>query len=65
MEKTLEPQELFYTVKEVAKILKTTPKTVRSYITLNQLYAHRLPNNGGYRVHLEELNRFIDGLRLG
>jgi excisionase family DNA binding protein len=65
MQKRENPQELFYTVKEVAKILKTTAKTVRSYITLNQLYAHRLPNNGGYRIHRDELNRFLDGLRIG
>ena len=65
MDNSKKAQEVFYTVKEVAKTLKTTPKTIRTYIILNQLYAHRLPNNGGYRIHRDELNRFIDGLRLG
>jgi len=64
MRKSNNTQVIFYKVNEVAKILQTTPKTIRSYIALKQLIAHRLPNNGGYRIHQDDLNHFLDGLKI-
>jgi len=64
MRKDNNSQVIFYKVNEVAKMLQTTPKTVRSYIHLNKLDAHQLPNNGGYRIHESDLNRFISGLKI-
>lgn len=58
-------QALFYTVNKVAEILHTTPKTVRQYINMKQLSAHRLPNNGGYRISEKDLDSFIGSLRIG
>lgn len=57
-------QALFYTVNKVSEILQTTPKTVRQYINMKQLVAHRLPNNGGYRISESDLHTFIGGLRI-
>tara|TARA_B100001939_G_C16457318_1_gene411546 strand:- start:172 stop:369 length:198 start_codon:yes stop_codon:yes gene_type:complete len=64
MQSTNKSQVIFYKVNEVAKILQTTPKTIRSYIAINKLSAHRLPNNGGYRIHADDLTKFIEGLRI-
>jgi len=64
MKNANKPQAIFYKVNEVAKILQTTPKTIRSYIAINKLSAHRLPNNGGYRIHADDLTTFIEGLRV-
>ena len=51
-------------VNEVAKILQTSPKTVRQYINYGQLQALRLPNKGGYRIRLNDLDHFLDGLQI-
>lgn len=55
----------FWTVMEVAKLLKTTPKTIRSYIALELIDAHQLPNNGSYRIQKSKLIEFINGLKIG
>ena len=64
MNKDPKQQVVFFTVIEVAKILKTTPKTIRSYITSNLIIAHQLPNNGSYRIQKSKLVEFINGLRI-
>ena len=65
MDKNKKEQHIFYKVNEVSQILKTTSKTVRTYIHTNQLNAHQLPNNGGYRIHKDDLQTFLDGLKIG
>lgn len=65
MNKQTNTQLKLLRVDEVAEILQTTPRTVRQYISHNQLNAYRLPNNGGYRVHRSDLDHFLDGLKIG
>ena len=60
---TQKTQEVFYKVNEVAEILKTTSKTVRTYIHTRKLDAHKLPN-GGYRISYKDLHDFIHGLKV-
>ena len=62
---TTNSQVVFYTVTEVAELLKTTPKTIRSYIALKLLNAHQLPNNGSYRINKSDYDNFITGLKVG
>ena len=62
---TTNSQVVFYTVTEVAELLKTTPKTIRSYIALKLLNAHQLPNNGSYRINRSDYDNFITGLKVG
>jgi excisionase family DNA binding protein len=64
MTNPVKSQVVFFTVMEVAKLLKTTPKTIRSYIASNLITAHQLPNNGSYRIQKSKLIEFIDGLRV-
>ena len=65
MTNPVKSQVVFFTVMEVAKLLKTTPKTIRSYIALKLLNAHQLPNNGSYRINKSDYDNFITGLKVG
>lgn len=46
-----------YNVKEVSKILKVTPHTVRNFITNHQLKATNIGN--GYKIREDDLDDFI------
>lgn len=53
--------ETFYTTKEVAKILKCSPRFVRKLITNGRIYAIKLTNTkkAEYRISSVELEKLI------
>ena len=59
---TINPDQRFYTTKEVAKLLQIDPESVRRYVRSNKLRAVRL---GGkfIRIDRADLNKFIEGLK--
>ena len=59
---TINPDQRFYTTKEVAKLLQIDPESVRRYVRSNKLRAVRL---GGkfIRIDRADLNKFIERLK--
>ncbi len=52
------PNELLH-VKEAAKALSVTPRTVRKAIASGELRALRLGENGRYRIRSSDLDDFL------
>ncbi len=58
-------EEVFYTIKEAAQILRVSDKTIRRMINTSQLEAIRvrggLVGRGQWRIRKESLDRYIEG----
>lgn len=52
---------IFYTVEEVGKILKTSRRSVLSWIYAGRLKAIKLGGGRLWRVREKDLHRFIEG----
>jgi excisionase family DNA binding protein len=48
------------TVDEVAERLRVGAETVRRWLRLGKLKGARLPNKAGWRIHEDDLDRFVD-----
>jgi excisionase family DNA binding protein len=53
------------TVEQVANYLQVHPETVRKWLRDGRLAGINLGRRGGWRVHRDDLVRFIDSLRQG
>jgi excisionase family DNA binding protein len=50
----------FYTVKEVADLLKVDVTTIRRYLRAGHLKGIQIKKRGNWRIPEEELRRFLD-----
>jgi excisionase family DNA binding protein len=48
------------TVDEVAERLRVGAETVRRWLRLGKLKGARLPNKAGWRIHEDDVERFVD-----
>ncbi len=54
-------ENTLYTVKEVAKMLKLAPKTIREFIQRGEIEA--LDMGQGYRIYKRDLDAFLESRR--
>ena len=57
--------ENYYTVSEVAKILRCKPGKVYEMLYMGRLKAVRLYQTRGYRIAEHDLNQFLESCRIG
>jgi excisionase family DNA binding protein len=59
----MDSADIFYTVSEVAHLLKLNPLTIYQYIQDGKIAAIRF--NRSYRIEKTELDKFIESHRVG
>lgn len=51
-------EEIYYTVREAAELLKVCPSTVRKYLRNEDLKGFKLKKNSGWRIKYNVLREF-------